>query len=59
MGVAINDLNWDRMSLKILVALNNGYVHEIKAPSKDECDNSSTYLKTPVQKKFMIRMMEF
>lgn len=35
----INDIQWSRLSDKLLLACQDGKIYEIKVPKKEECDN--------------------
>ncbi|EAS07768.2 WD repeat protein (macronuclear) [Tetrahymena thermophila SB210] len=54
----INSVVWDRMGEKLLLACDDGNIHEIMVPKKDQCDTSETYLKEFRSRSYKIRMME-
>lgn len=57
-GFKINDLSWDRNGEKLLLACNDGRLHEVNIPKEKDCDNSETYLKSFESRSFTIKMME-
>lgn len=57
-GFKINDLSWDRSGEKILLACQDGKLHEIESPKEKDCDYTETYLKKFKSRTFLIKMME-
>lgn len=57
-GFKINDLCWDRTGEKVLLACQDGRLHEIDAPREKDCDYSETYLHKFKSRTFVMKMME-
>jgi cilia- and flagella-associated protein 44 len=57
-GFKINDLSWDRTGDKVLLACQDGRLHEIDTPREKDCDFSETYLKKFSSRTFVMKMME-
>lgn len=56
-GFKINDLVWDRTGEKILLACQDGKLHEIDTPKEKDCDYSETYLRKFTSRTFVMKMM--
>ena len=57
-GFKINDLTWDRTGDKLLLACQDGKLHEIETPKEKDCDYSESYLHKFKSRSFTIKMME-
>ena len=57
-GFKINDMCWDRNGEKILLACNDGRLHEVNIPKEKDCDYTETYLKDFESRSFLIKMMD-
>ena len=56
-GFKINDMSFDKNGHKLLIACQDGKLHEINVPKESECDYSETFLKNYTAKSFTIKMM--
>lgn len=56
-GFKINDLCWERTGEKVLIACQDGKLHEIDTPKEKDCDFSQTYLKAFKHRTFLMKMM--
>lgn len=56
-GFKINDLCWDRSGDKVLVACQDGKLHEIESPKEKDCDYSETFLHPFKHRSLTIKMM--
>ncbi len=57
-GFKINDICFDKLGEKLLVACNDGKLHEIDVPKMSECSFDQSYLHTPKYRSFTIKMMD-
>lgn len=57
-GFKINDICFDKLGEKLLVACNDGKLHEIDVPKMSECNFDQSYLHTPKYRSLTIKMLE-
>ena len=57
-GYKINDLSWDRTGDKLLLACQDGKLHEINTPKEKDCDFTETYLRKFTSRTFVMKMLE-
>ena len=56
----INDAFWTDDDKAVILACDNGYIYQVRRPSKDEIDNSETYYWHNAEvKEWCIKIMEF
>ena len=57
-GWKVNDLQWDRTGEKVLLACQDGRLHEVDVPSERDCDYTETYLREFTSRSYTIKMLE-
>lgn len=57
-GFKINDICFDKLGEKLLLACNDGKLHELGVPKMSDCTFEQSYLHTPKYRSFTIKMME-
>ena len=57
-GWKVNDLQWNRTGHKVLLACQDGRMHEVDVPSERDCDYTETYLRQFTSRSYTIKMLE-